>query len=327
MFKHYPWAALWAAALTLLAAPEAAYPQSYPAKPIRIVSQFVAGSSGDTLVRIVTEPLSPMIGQPFVIDNRAGAGGLLAAQTVARAAPDGYTLLSATTGVQISRIYLVKNNTFDVQRDLTSIIGIGDTPLVLVANPKVPADSLKALLEYAKANPGKLSYGTSGVGSSAHLTGEQIRMLTRAELVHIPYKAGAQTLTDLMAGELSTAYVTLGGVLPHIRSGKLKALALATTGRAPELPEVSSIEETVPGFEPLTTWTALFGPAGLPAALTQRLNAEVLKAMSMPATRARMDEAGFTPVGSSPEEFAATIRRQIDLVGRIVKSAGIQPTD
>ena len=278
-------------------------------------------------MRIVTTYLAPLLGQPLINDNRPGAGGLLAAQTVSKSVADGYTLLSATTGGHIARVHLVKGTPLDLFKDLTPIAGIGDTPIVLVGHPLVPANSMQALIDFAKANPGKLTYGTSGIGSTSHLTAEQLKMVTGAEIVHVPYKSGAQALTDVVGGQLPLSYAILTSVLRYIQSGKLKAFATTNGGRAVELPAVPFIEELVPGFNALQSLVALFGPPNLPAPITRRLNADALRAVMIPEAKLKIEEAGFVIVTGSPEQFAENLKRQIEVVGKIVKAANIQSTD
>jgi tripartite-type tricarboxylate transporter receptor subunit TctC len=313
-------------ALTLACVAAPALAQSYPAKPVRVISQFAAGSGGDTISRPVMEAVSQYMGQPFGLENRAGAGGLLAAELVSKSDPDGYTVLVATTGGHISRPFLLKNaRPFSLLKDLTPITGLGDTPLILVAHPSVPVSSFRELLAYAKANPGKLSYGTSGIGSSGHLMQEEIKMLTGADIVHVPYKAGAQAMADVLSGVTGLSYTIVVSVRPSIVAGKLKAFASAAASRGMGLPDVPTIGEMLPSFEPVNTWTALFGPPRLPEPILRRLNAETNRALKELAPR--IEQIGFVPVGSSAEEFAASIERQTRLVERIVKAAGIQPQD
>jgi tripartite-type tricarboxylate transporter receptor subunit TctC len=311
---------------SLAAAPQLGA-QAYPSKPVRVVTQFAAGSAGDVLTRVLTTQLTDHLGQPIIVDNRPGAGGVVAAETVARAAPDGYTLLVAGPGTQVVRVYLVRKSSFDPVKDFTPITGLGDSPVVIVAHPSVPANSFSEALAYAKANPGKLSYGTSGIGSQHHLAGEQIALITGAKMVHVPYKAGAQALLDVIAGQLAMSYSVIGPALPNIRSGKVRALAVIGDKRISQLPDVPAMTEVVPGFEPLRSWVGLFGPANLPDPVLRRVNADAVKVLSSPEGRARVMEAGYDPIPNTPEEFSALIARDVSFVGRVVKAANIQPTD
>ena len=301
--------------------------QAYPAKPIRVVTQFAAGAAGDVLTRIVTTQLQEALGQVMVVDNRPGAGGVVAAETVARAAPDGYTLLVAGPGTQVIRVYLVKQSSFDPVKDFTPITALGDSPVVIVAHPSLPVANFKELLEYARANPNKVAYGTSGIGSQHHLGGEQIALMTGTRMVHVPYKAGAQALVDLVAGQLQLSYSVIGPALPMVKAGKARALTVISDKRIAQLPDVPAITELIPGYSPFRSWVGLFGPAQLPEAILRRLNNETVKGITSPAGRAKVLDAGYEPIPGTPEEFTALIARDLSFVGRVVKAANIQPTE
>ncbi len=301
--------------------------QAYPAKPVRLVTEFLAGSGGDTLLRIFAGGLSQVIGQPVVIDNRGGAGGVVAAQAVLTTAPDGYTLLGISPNTQVIRVHLAKSNPFDPQRDFTPIAAIADPTIVLIANPALPANNLRELVDYAKAHPGKVGYATSGIGSAHHLSGEQIKMLTGAPIVHVPYKGLFDSVKDLVSGQVAIGFNLSGPSAPLLKSGKVKLLAVIGTSRWAQFPDVPTATEQIAGFEPPPAWTGLFGPAGMPGALAHRINADATKASYLPDVKQKINEAGFNVISSSPEEFAVRIRREVDLVGRIVKVAGIEPTE
>jgi tripartite-type tricarboxylate transporter receptor subunit TctC len=290
-----------------------------------MVTQFSAGASGDTVVRTMTGPLAEILGQPVVVDNRAGAGGVVAAEIVKSAAPDGYTLFAGTSATQIIRLYIAKSTPFDPVKDFTPITQVIESVTTLVMNPSIPASNLKELIEYARQNPGKIAYGTSGIGSEHHLSGEQIKQLTGVDLLHVPYKASAQGLLDVVSGRLPMAFSIYVVAAPQIKTGKVKPLAVVRDKRSPLLPEVPAVAEMVPGFEPPPSWIGIFGPANLPAPLLRRLNGDIVKALSLPDTRQKLTEQGLDIVGSTPEEFSAKIERQKQLVARIVKGAGIQP--
>ena len=319
--------ALLLAFCTALAVPAFSSGQAYPSKPVRLVTEFLAGSGGDTLLRVFASGLSQVIGQPVVIDNRGGAGGVVAAQAVLPAAPDGYTILGISPNTQVIRVHLAKSNPFDPQKDFTPIAAIADPTIVLIASPSLPANNLKELVEYAKAHPGKVGYATSGIGSAHHLSGEQIKMLTGAPIVHVPYKGLFDSVKDIMSGQVAVGFNLSGPSGPLLKSGKVKLLAVIGTSRWPAWPDVPTASEQVPGFEPPPAWTGLFGPAGMPAALVHRINADATRASYLPEVKQKINGAGFNVISSSPEEFAARIRREVDLVGRIVKGAGIEPTE
>ena len=314
--------------LALLAAPLIAWGQAFPSKPVHLVTEFAAGSTGDVVARVLASGLRDSMGQPVIVDNRPGGGGVLAAGQVAHAAPDGYTLLVATTATQILRIFLAKSTPFDPVKDFTPVTELGETLTLFVANTSLPVDSLQDLLEYARRNPGKVAYGTSGVGSATHLAGEQIRLLTGVPLVHVPYKAVSQALQDVIGGQLPTSFAILGLAVPAIRSGKVKALAVVRDTRSPVLPDVPTVAETVKGFEAPRNFVGLYAPARLAPLLLASVHAHTVKTLSAPEVRERLAQGGFEArFNATPEDFAAQIGRQINLVARIVKAAGIQAAE
>ncbi len=322
MFSHHLARGALAAAL---AAPLAAAAQQFPSKPVRIVTQFVPGSSGDTALRFITPAMSESLGQPVIIDNRPGAGGVVAAEFVMRAAPDGYTVLASTSAAHIIRSFLVKSMSFDPAKDFAPITQLIDVAAVIIVHPSVKANTLKELLDQARRDPGKLSFGTSGIGSEHHLTAEQIMQLTGVSMVHVPYKSGAQAMLDAAAGQLPIAIGTYPGAQPLIASGKLKVIAVVRDRRIAQLPNVAAVPEAVPGFEAPSAWTGIFGPAALPGALARRLQGEFAKALANPDARAKLLQGGYEIIGSTPDEFAALIRHEVVLIGKIVKAAGIKP--
>ncbi len=315
------WVAVAAFASSLCAA------QSFPNKPIHMISEFPAGSGGDLLARVTAAAMANGLGQQVVVENRAGGGGVIAAETVIRSAPDGYTILEATPNALVVRRFLAKSMSFDTLKDLTPIIAIGNTTVLVIVRPTLPVKDFRELIEYGKARPGAVSYGTSGIGTSHHLTGEQIRRLTGIEWVHVPYKGGVLATQDVVSGQIPMAIAIAGSAMPFVRSGKLRALAVVAEKRYAQLPDVPTVAEVIPGFEVPPGWTGLFGPANLPQAVLRRLNAETAKAISRPETEAKIAEAGFELTINTPEQFAGQIRHEIELVGSIVKAAGLKPTD
>ena len=311
----------------LLSVTQAATAQSYPVKPIRIVNEFVAGAGGDVSVRLISVPMAAALGQPIITENNAGAGGVVAAQSVARAAPDGYTLLAVTPTVPVVRVHLAKGNTFDALKELTPISTLIEPAIVLVAHSSLGISNLQELIELAKKQPGKLSYGTNGVGSGPHLGMEQIQTLAGINILHVPYKAMQQAMTDAATGQIPLSWALAGPIAAQVKAGKVKVITLLNEKRYPVWPEVATIRETLPGYGAVPMWTGLFGPAGLPQPVLRRISAEVLKALQDADVRAKLASGGTQATGNTPEEFTAMIRAQIDLVGRIVKTAGIQPTD
>ena len=310
-------------ALTL----ETALAQTYPVKPVRMVTQFVAGSGGDALIRILATYLGENLGQAVVIENRAGAGGIVAAEVVARAAPDGYVFLAATPNIPVVRVAAESKLSFDPVKDLVPLTAVAATPSIFIVNPSVPVNSYRELMDYAKKFPNKLSYGTSGVGSAHHLAQEQIRLLTGIEMVHVPYKAGQQALLDVVTGQIPASWVILGEAAPLAKAGKIKVLVTREQKRVPVFPDVPAVGELIPGFEPLPGWTGLFTPAGVPQQAFRRLSGDAMKALQMPEAITKINLIGFGVVGSTPEEFAAQIKREIALTARIAKAAGIKLGD
>jgi tripartite-type tricarboxylate transporter receptor subunit TctC len=320
-------AVLLAGLYALCVAHEATFAQAFPSKPIRIITQFAAGSGGDAGLRITAAAMSEALGQPVVIENRAGAGGIVAAEAVARTAPaDGYTLLASSSAVHVMRVFIGKVS-FDPIKDFQPITQLTQSTAVVIAHPSLPVNTPRELVEYARKNPGKLSIGTSGVGSDYHLAIEQIKMLMGVDLVHVPYKAGAQAMLDVVSGQLPISFSIYGPALPLLKSGKLKAIALMADKRHPILPNVETVGEGVPNFVPIFGWMGLFTATGLPPAILARLSGETIKAHAAPAVRAKMNDVGFDTVASTPDEFAAALQRQIALVDRIVKAANIKLSD
>lgn len=300
--------------------------QAYPAKPIRVISEYGAGAGGDIFFRPLAAQLSPATGQPWIVENRPGAGALLAVETAMRSQADGYTLLLASQNVPVTRRYLSKSKPIDPNIDLTPISALWRTTLVIASHPSFPTKSLKELIAYARAHPGKVSYGTSGIGTQAHFAGASLAVLAGATLLHIPFSNNRQVL-EAVTGDVPIAINIVSPVVPHVRSGRLRALAVAGYKRLEILPEVPTVSEVLPKFEPPPTWSGLFGPAGLPRDIVARLNAAVAKAVATPELRARGTADGFELIGNSPEDFAAQLKRDIEVAGRLVKAAKIEPID
>jgi tripartite-type tricarboxylate transporter receptor subunit TctC len=304
-----------------------AWAQPYPAKPVHVLTLFVPGSTGDTTARIWCASLANVLGQPVLLDNVPGAGGVLAAERVSKAAPDGHTLLFSLSSVHVFRSFLSRNTPFHPVNDFTPITELGETITLLVANASAPFGSLRDMLDYAKANPGKLAYGTSGVGSPTHLAGELIKQLTGVEMVHVPYKGVAQALQDSIAGQIPLSYAIAGLAWPAFRSGRIKVLAVTGETRYPRMPDVPTLAEALPGYESVPSWTGVFAPPHLPQVLLKRLHADIVKSVGVPEVRAKLAEGDFQVITNTPEEFLAKIRRETEHVGRIVRRAGIQPVD
>ena len=312
--------ALPAVALAVLAG--GAYAQAYPAKPIRWIVPFPPGGSTDLLARVVGQKLTESWGQQVIVENKGGAGGTLGAAEAARAPADGYTLLMGAIHHTIATSVYPKLP-YDFQKDFAPITVVAIVPNVLVVNPSVPANSTKELIAYAKANPGKLTYGSAGMGTAHHLIGEQFNLQAGVNILHVPYKGSSPAVADLVGGQVQIMYDTVASCLPHIKSGKLRPLAVTTAKRSVALPDVPTIAEAaLPGFE-VTTWFGALAPAKTPNEIVVKLNGEIVKILAMPDVRKRLLDAGAEPVGSTPGEMAAQIKRETEEFGKIVRQAKI----
>jgi tripartite-type tricarboxylate transporter receptor subunit TctC len=300
--------------------------QTYPARPIRVISEYGAGAGGDIFFRPLAVQLSAATGQPWIVENRPGAGAFLAVETAMRSPADGYTVLLASQNVPVTRRYLSRSKPIDPNVDLTPIAALWRTTLVVASHPSFPAKSVKELIGYARANPGKVSYGTSGIGTQAHFAGASFAVLTGTALLHVPYSNNRQVL-EAVTGDVPVTINIVSPVLPHVNSGRLRPLAVAGYKRLEILPNVPTVSEVVPKFEPPPTWSGLFGPAGLPKDVVARLNAAVVKAVATPELRAKGTADGFELIGNTPQEFAAQLKRDIEVAGRLVKVAKVEPTD
>jgi tripartite-type tricarboxylate transporter receptor subunit TctC len=302
----------------------AAFCQDYPAKPIRLVVPFAPGGGVDITARLLAQSLSVNLGQQIVIDNRGGAGGIVGMEIVARAAPDGYTLLMSHVGFT-AMPGLYKKLPFDPVNDFTGVVVAISGVYVLVVNPAVPVKSVQELIAYAKANPGKLSFASAGSGSSIHLAGELFKSMAGLDLLHVPYKGAAPALTDVVAGEVQMMFGTATNTLPMVKAGKLRALAVTSAKRsalAPELPTVA--ESGLPGFE-VVGWYGLAAPAKTPHPLVARINADTNRALQSPDLIERLRVQGLEPLGSTPEEATALIRNDVARWTKVIRDAGIQP--
>ena len=308
--------------LVALAAGVPALAQPYPAKPITIVHGFGAGGGADILLRAVTPAMSERLGQPIVIDYKVGAGGNIAFTHVARSAPDGYTLLMATPGL-ITNPYVYADAKYDPLRDFTPIGPIGSVPQVLIVNPALKAGSVAELIALAKAEPGKLNYSSSGVGTSLHLTGELFRFTAGIDIVHVPYKGAMQAEADIVSGQVQMMFNVLPSALPLIKSGQLRPLAVTSETRAATLPDTPTmIEAGVRGFTALT-WNGIVGPAGIPAPIVARLNAAIAAALAQPEVRERLAAMGQDAWSSTPEQFTAFLHAEQTKWAGVIKTAGI----
>lgn len=317
---------LLAAAVAIgLSAAGAAAAQSWPAKPVRVVVSFPPGSTPDTVARVVAARLQDSLGQPFVIENRAGAGGNIGADAVAKAAPDGYTLLVSTNAAVATNKVLYDNLPYDPERDLAPISLLATAPQALVVIPSVPARTFKEFLAYARANPGRISYGSSGSGSAAHLTMELLKADAKLFLVHIPYRGVPQVVADMLAGNVHAQFAIAPGVLPHVKAGKMHALAVTSLSRSDFMPDVPSVKELgVPQLESLA-WVGLLAPARTPAEIVDRLSGETRKGLAAPESRRLLTNAGFDVAGTTAPEFRSWQQAEIAKWGKVIRATGAKP--
>ena len=312
-----------ALALLSLAAPLCA--QDYPVKPIRLIVPFAPGGGTDIVGRLIAQRLTELVGQTVVVDNRAGAGGVIGADVVAKAPPDGYTLLMGTPGPLTINPHLMKSMPYDTLRDFTPIALATVSPFILVVHPALPVRSAKELIALAKAKPDALNYGSAGNGSVGHLAGEQLAALAGIKIVHIPYKGSSLALTDLLAGQLQLMVENLPTVLPHIKAGKIRALAVGTRQRSTLMPELPPLDEAgVPGYV-ASTASGVLGPARMPAAVVSRLNRDIVRVLQAADVKERLSDQGLEGMGSTPAQYTAHLRDELGRYGRIVKAAAITP--
>ena len=299
-------------------------PGNYPNRTIRYIVPYPPGAFNDTLARIVSQKLAEAWGVPVVVENRPGGGTLIGSEAVAKAPPDGYTLLGVAFpfGANPS---IYKNLPYDTVKDFTPLIFAGQTQNLLVIRPSLPINSLKELIDYAKANPGKVSYGSTGTGSSNHLSMELFKSMAGIDIVHVPYKGSAPMVNDLLGGHIDTAFDNTPNVLPQVNGGKLRALGVSSTTRSALAPNVPTVSEAgVRGYE-VTVWFGIVGPAGMRPEIVQKLNAEINTIFKMDDVKRRFVEQGVEPVGGTPSQFADHIRAEIQKWGKVVKDANIQP--
>ncbi|MFN0305936.1 MAG: tripartite tricarboxylate transporter substrate binding protein [Burkholderiales bacterium] len=310
-------------AFGLMLATTALAQSHYPDKPIRVVVGFVPGTSTDLLARIASTKMAELLGQSIIIENRPGAGSSIAASGVARATPDGYTLLASSSANTINPA--LYNLTFDLERDLVPIGAIGEAPLLVAVHPSVGAKNIAELVAISKAKPGTLAYGSSGVGTFIHLNGELFKLTTGADLRHVPYKGSSQAMADLLSGQIQAIFAPTSTAISHVKAGKVLALAITGRARAPALPDVPTLTEAgTPGQES-ALWTGLHAPAGTPVPILHRLNQELQRAIAAPDVLKQFEAQLNIALPGTSEQFAKTIREDIERWGRVVKTGGIKP--
>ena len=311
-----------AAALALSVLPLEARAQAWPSKPVKMVVPFTAGGSTDTVARIVSEKLSARLGQPVVVENKAGAGGALGSDFVAKSPADGYTLLVGTSSTMAIAPWVYTKLPYNPTRDFAPVSLLGTADIIVVVNSSVPIRNTKELLDYAKANPGKLTFASGGNGSISHLLGEYFKSMAKVDMLHVPYKGDAQMVTDLLGGQVNLAFGTAVACLPHIKSGKVAAVAVTNPRRSTTLTDLPTLNESgVPGYEAVQ-WFGIAAPAGTPREIVQRLATEIKAILQMPDVHKRFVELGFDVVGDTPDEFAAFLRAENAKWKRVAEIAG-----
>jgi tripartite-type tricarboxylate transporter receptor subunit TctC len=313
-------------ALAALGVSSVASAQAFPAKPIRLTVTVPAAGAADVAARLATPRMVEALGQPIIVENNPGMFGSIAAERVAHSAPDGYNLMFTTPSPTIVIFFQKKRVAYKLS-DFTPITAAVETVTTIVVNPSVPVNSLKELIDYAKRNPGKLTYGSPGIGSTFHLMAEAFMHDAGIEMLHVPYKGVISAVNDLASGQINVSFSAVSNVRSYLVGGKLKVLAVLEGQRYAGLPNVPTAGEVIPNYEKPASWFALFGPAGMPAPITQRLYLEMAKSLNSPDVKAKLEAAGMTVVANTPEQFAAAIKRGYEVYGAVFKAAGLQPED
>lgn len=321
MKRHLPTARALCAAVLLFAT--GAFAQDYPSKPIRLITPFPPGGGTDTVARIVGEKLGELLGQPVVIDNKAGAGGSVGTELAARAQGDGYTLVLGSTATHAVNPSLYSRVGYDPIADFVAVSPVASTPLLLVVNPRVPVNTVSELISLAKSKAlgDALTFASAGAGSAQHLGGELFRTTSAAPITHVPYKGAAPAMADLLGGHVAMAFDTMPSAMPQVRSGKLRVLGISSAKRHPALADVPAIAETVPGYE-LVTWYGLFAPKGTPAPVVARLNAEVKRMLDSKDVREKFTRAGLDPNWSTPEQFSNLLKSELPKWRKVIQESG-----
>ena len=315
--------AMLALAVMALTAQAQSPAQGYPSKTIKIVVPFAVGGIADTFARVIAQKLSDAWGQPAIVENKTGAGGNIGADLVAKSPPDGYTLVMGNIGSHAVNPFLVKSMPYDPIRDFVPIAHVLDAEGLLVVHPSLPVKTVPELIAYLKANPGKASYASGGIGTTSHLAGELFKSMAKVDMVHVPYKGNSPAITDVLGGQTQMIFATMPTVIQHARAGKLRPIAVIGATRAPAI-DVPTVMETLPGFE-VSNWIGLFAPAGTPHEIVVKLNAEVQKIMQTPEVQKRLETEGAKFIPTTPESFAAFQKREADKWGRAIREAGIKP--
>ena len=319
--RTFVYLALGAAVLPLV--PRNASGQIYPTRPVRLICAFPAGGPNDTLARLIGQWLSERLGRPFVVENRPGAATNIATEAVVRAPPDGYTLLLVAQ-VNAINVTLYERLNFNFIRDIAAVAGIMRVPSILEVNPSVPVHTVPEFIAYAKANPGRLNMASAGNGTSSHLSGELFKIMTGVDILHVPYRGAAAALTDLIAARVQVYFDLMPNSIAHVRSGKVRPLAITTTTRSGALPDLPSVGDFVPGYE-VNTWFGVGAPRGTPADIVDKLNEEINAALADPQMKARLAELGGTVLAGTPADFKKLIADETEKWARVIRAANIKP--
>ena len=299
--------------------------QNYPVKPIRVVIPFAPGAGIDPVGRMIGSRMSEELGQPVIVDNRAGANGVIGSEFVAKSPPDGYNLLYTTSSTLVTGTFLMKQMPFDVFKDFSHIAIIYETFQAIAVHPGVPAKTTTELIDLLKRNPGKFSYASSGIGSAFHLWGELFQQVAGVTISHVPYKGIAPAFGDLISGRVPISFFSYNQILPMAEAGKMRIISILDTKRYPGAPGIPAIAEEVTGFQKMPSWISISGPAGMPRPLVTRLHGSVMKAANAAEVRAELEKGGAQVVGSNTEQFVARMKADIEVTAKVVKLAGIQP--
>jgi tripartite-type tricarboxylate transporter receptor subunit TctC len=306
----------------LVFATTAAMAQQWPVKPVRMIVPFAVGGGTDIQARLFSAKLQPALGQQIIVDNRTGAGGNIGAEIVAKAPPDGYTVLFQSASIAVNAT-LYRNLNYNAMRDFSPVMLVSSTPLILVTHPSVPAKNVKELVALAKSKPGIFNFGSNSTGSTSHLSAELLKTMTGTKMTHIPYKGSGQSVIALVGGEIDMLFTTIIAAVPHIDSGRMRALAVTTLKRAPSMPNVPTMDETLKGFES-DNWYGMFFPAKTPTNIVSRFHAEMTKLLNDNDVKKLMENQGAVPLGNTPEEMSRYLQREIEKYAKVIKASGAQ---
>jgi tripartite-type tricarboxylate transporter receptor subunit TctC len=322
MFRANGWSAVFSVLVGIFSLTVFDAAADYPARPIRYIVPFASGTGPDVTARLLTTELSKQMGQQIVIDNRPGASGSIGTEMIVRAAPDGYTIGSGNIATLAISPSVFAKLPYDPAKDLQMVVLTVFQPNLLAVTPSLPVRSVQDLIDYAKKNPGKLSFGGDN-GGSPHLSGELLKLMTGTQMLHVPYKSSQQAITDMIGGRLQLTFDNISSILPHVKAGRVRGLAVTGAKRSPAIPELPTIAEAVPGFE-VTPFGGVVAPAGVPKAIVAKLNAEINKALASPVLKQKFTELGYEVVGGTPEQFDAFVKKEVAKWADVVKRSGVK---